>query len=900
MPEEVLITLKPVVQEQREIIEKARYNLPEEKNHPRRRRFVNFQSRRGQGIATLMPPVRVDGALAESYASAGRYPVFENGAPAEYESSLGAVMEALDMDVADIAARGALTESSAVALREELARFRELAKVANSAQYRAQSLALFAEDSEGAALQLSHIALTASPQGVERALAAETPEEVQDAAQEIKERADANEKAALAKSEEEQEKKSRRERERDGITQERSPRTTVPAQPKKELTPAQKAALQRRRQDSQARREAERRLFGEELTAKQRRQILAAKADYWSDLALTQAEESKQAAIEAARASKELRNSLERLRGMVSDAAMTAEALPDNRDDQAQQLVADAQETYKDAYQAVNAVYRGSGGVNVALDDAFFVSEKAKQAAAFAESVQERVKALPGESLSAAQLRQACQWEHGRNRQPIFSRAEDLRQAVPEWYSEDAREQRKREGVELRTNLAELEIPAPPAAPPLPSDPQGELRPYQKEILANMNRNPADESMLVAAPTGGGKTEMLGHYIKKLRAEGKADRVVIMAHRDELINDLAGRIEKIAGYRPGIVQGPKKEWGRDILVVSHGTVAANPNAIIPESARRADLLIIDEAHHAGAEGYKNIIDAFDARGLLGVTATPYRADKKPLVGPDGVFDNLICTLDTGDLIDQGYLAAPTIVDVQLTDAEGTERKVSQGNNLPDIYEAAVKKAMSSGRRKILVFVSPATADDRLPTEIARQTKLAIEDAGLPADTILGSTSPVRRKAMVDKFNSREEGVLVNFGALNEGFNSPGVDTIILGRDVRSTGTLAQIIGRGMRRPTDAKKDVLVLNFSEFPADVVSDIVYNQTKSREGQEGCGFTTGKNIPRSIALRDKRAAATAAEEERERKALKRMQRQQRRARPEQEPAGSERLPEVVMVRG
>ena len=929
---EIVVVVKPVIRKQREIIEKAEYNLPDEHRHRNLRRFVNFQNRKGKGLNTLMPPIRIDTGEAERFASAGRYPVFDDGVPADYESSIGGVVENLDMAVSEILGRSSVTQTQASAISEELQRFRELSREANAAQYRAESLTLLADDSRGAALMMSAVAKAGSNASVERLMQESTPSGVKEALAEIAQVASPEEIQQLA---EEYHKLSESPGEPDGPSMDQpdvvidrhvfppeppvEPEARVdkpsappadqpsapvepPPAPADEKTPEElEAERERRAEQARERREArrdldesrrlEREMFGRELTSKQRRQVLAAKADYWSDKAEEVADNAQEVAVTAARSTRAMRASLENLHGMVRDATLTADALPDSSDAQAQAIVEIAQQEYQDAYSAVNAVYRGAGGVNVALDRALYVQEKTRQANDLTTEVKERVDDLPGEGLPEDVLRRACQLEDTPGtRQVIEGRAQDLRSAVPDWYSDSTRAQRRKDGVEVTTNLAELEIPDAPDAPPLPVDKPGELRPYQKEMLAGLEKAPQNQTALAAAPTGGGKSEVLGHYVKELRDNGRADKVVIMAHRDELIEDLADRVERIVGYRPGIVRGDEREWNRDIIVVSHGTVAANPNAIIPEGSRRPDLMIIDEAHHAGAEGYGKIIDAFNSKRLLGFTATPYRADGKAIIGPGRVFENLICTVDTGDLIDQGYLVPPTVVDVDLTDNEGNQRKPNEASNLPDVYEEAVTKALQNGRRKVIVFVSEATDDDRLSTEIARQTTRAVEDAGLTASTILGTTSKVRRRAAIERFNAQSEGVLVNFGTLNEGFNSPGVDAIVLGRTVGSRGTLAQIIGRGMRRPNADKKDVLVLNYSGIPSDVIKDQVYNQTKSLRGSDGCDVSGSTNTPRAVALRDKGAeqgkAVVAA-------------RPRRRGRRGEERAMPGKLPEVTLSR-
>ena len=85
--------------------------------------------------------------------------------------------------------------------------------------------------------------------------------------------------------------------------------------------------------------------------------------------------------------------------------------------------------------------------------------------------------------------------------------------------------------------------------------------------------------------------------------------------------------------------------------------------------------------------------------------------------------------------------------------------------------------------------------------------------------------------------------MINYGTLNEGFDAPSTDAIILGRNTGSVGTLAQIIGRGMRPDPNnrSKSDVLVFNFSSRSRDEIKGLVYNQVQGVNGNHiPCGPT------------------------------------------------------------
>lgn len=981
------IVIKPVVRDQQEWVAelkaKADFIPPSEKRR-QVRRFVAFQSKAGDGLNTLTPPIYADPAYAESFAKPGRYPVFEDGDPEDYEDTVDEVVSALEMDTTAIAETGAMTAAQAAALREELQEFRQLAKEANAAQYRARRLAFISEENRGAALTLDRIIKAGDTKSQKRMAQAKTPEEVQEAVDEILATATPEMKQALGEIAQEQQDSGESAATDAGADPDAKP-------PKRQLSEAQLEALAKAREaaaakakaEREAREEAERlrkaaealgqgpagdepdlsdeqqeddrrsgmdsaqggpmppfsttpeedekrlreqfqakvadqtraeqQLFDRELTAKERQQILAAKSDFWADKATDEAKEAKKAAIEAARKATALRKKLEKMHGMVKDAALTAEALPDDRDDAAKALVAEAQEDYAEAYKVVNGVYRGGGGATVALDWAFYLEQETKDAALYAEQTKRRVDNLPGQGLSKKELQEFCEYEaKTATRQLLGSSAPQLASRVPGWYA-GGESGGSGDGVYLTADWADLTIPEPDKnTPDLPQDPPG-LRPYQKIIMEKVEEAPKNQPTLVAAPTGAGKTRMLAHYIKEQRKQGKVKKVVVMAHTEELIKQLREDIEDETGVLPGKVQGKAKGWNKaDIVVVSHGSVVSNPNSTIPANWRNPDLMIIDEAHHAASDGYGRIIKAFNPGQMLGFTATPYRHDKKRLVGivgdPPPPFRNLICTLDTGDLINQGYLVKPTIVDVNLTGPDGETRSPKEASNLPELYEDAVNTAIKNGRRKILVFVSGAESDDELATSIVDGTTRGLRDSGLVAGRVLGNTPKKERMEIVDRFVKSDEGVLVNFGTLNEGFDAPDIDAIVLGRDIGSRGTLAQIVGRGLRRPNNKKKDVLLLNMGDKPADVLEDMVYNQTKSVKGSDGCTIQsstppqkesaggTGNYKPTPAA----KAAAPAAMGTADMPKRGRAGRPRRRGAEPVGAGGPSKLPDLVMSRG
>ena len=190
-------------------------------------------------------------------------------------------------------------------------------------------------------------------------------------------------------------------------------------------------------------------------------------------------------------------------------------------------------------------------------------------------------------------------------------------------------------------------------------------RPYQKiaaqEVLEKLMLY---NSVMLQMPTGGGKTMVFTHLITKPLVE-QGNIIWIVAHRQELIGGAMATAQK-AGLHCGVVRAdlPRAPHA-PVQVVSIDTIMNRDDVIPP------NYIIIDECHRVQSDNtFGALIDRFPYAKVLGVTATPYRLSGK---GFNDVFESLVTTLQTGDLIKQGFLCpifypvianAPTDVKIQ--------------------------------------------------------------------------------------------------------------------------------------------------------------------------------------------------------------------------------------------
>ena len=208
-----------------------------------------------------------------------------------------------------------------------------------------------------------------------------------------------------------------------------------------------------------------------------------------------------------------------------------------------------------------------------------------------------------------------------------------------------------------------------------------QLRPYQVEaverILLDLDRV---RSTLLVCPTGTGKTQIFSEVARRWRPRG---RVLVLAHRDELIEQAKTRMEQF-GLQVKIEKADlcaaRDLAGTDVVVASVQTLA-HESRRLAYNPSTFGLLIVDEAHHAPAPSYRNIIGYFSGARVLGVTATPDRGDEIAL---GNIFESVAFEYDLRDAIDEGWLVpirqkAVTVQGLDLSHVRTTAGDLNDGD-----------------------------------------------------------------------------------------------------------------------------------------------------------------------------------------------------------------------------
>lgn len=322
------------------------------------------------------------------------------------------------------------------------------------------------------------------------------------------------------------------------------------------------------------------------------------------------------------------------------------------------------------------------------------------------------------------------------------------------------------------------------------------LRGYQERALSTLDERFREHRSVVAvAPAGSGKTVIGAAYVHR---HGR--RVLWVAHRRELLDQ--ARDHLLAAGLPesdvGIVGGGKRV-NPDARVV----VASVFKRELPE----ADLVVVDEAHRVAAKSYQRLL-SMDAR-ILGLTATPWRLDGKPL---SDAFESMAEVAGPAELIADGWLTSPIVYGIPQERAQEMVKGVrvagdfavgqlGQAMMKPKLMGDTVAEAarLAPGERTI-VFASSK--------EHGRELFDRFRRAGRPSAYLDDKSPKGERRARLADLRDGTVEVLVNVDLFSEGFDCPPVKCIVLARPTRSLSRYLQQTGRGLR-PFDGKRPIIL-------------------------------------------------------------------------------------------
>ena len=370
-----------------------------------------------------------------------------------------------------------------------------------------------------------------------------------------------------------------------------------------------------------------------------------------------------------------------------------------------------------------------------------------------------------------------------------------------------------------------------------------ELRPYQAEAKAAVFEqwDKGAFKTLLVLPTGCGKTIVFAKVAEDCVRQGY--RVLILAHRGELLEQAADKIKKSTNLGCATEKAEQTclgSWFR--ITVGSVQSMQREKRLSQFSEDYFNVIIIDEAHHCISDGYQKVLQHFPSAKVLGVTATPDRGDMRNL---GEFFESLAYEYPLPKAIREGYLSpikAMTIplqldlsgVSIQSGDFKAGDIATALDPYLHQIADEMMKYCRD---RKTVVF---------LPlVKTSQKFKEILNEKGFKAAEVNGESKD--RAEVLETFDKGEYNVLCNSMLLTEGWDCPSVDCVIVLRPTKVRSLYSQMVGRGTRL-CEGKSHLLLLDFLWHterhelchPADLIcekKEVARKMTENLEGTAGC---------------------------------------------------------------
>jgi superfamily II DNA or RNA helicase len=334
-----------------------------------------------------------------------------------------------------------------------------------------------------------------------------------------------------------------------------------------------------------------------------------------------------------------------------------------------------------------------------------------------------------------------------------------------------------------------------------------ELRPYQNEAVSAIEAEWQEgrRKTLLVLPTGCGKTIVFCKIAENRVSLG--DRVLILAHRDELLNQAADKLQKSTGLLTAKEKAEETclgSWFRVVVGSVQSMMRENRLTRFPEDY--FSTIIIDEAHHCLTDSYQRVLKHFNGARVLGVTATPDRSDMRNL---GQYFDSLAYEYTLPRAIKEGYLCRiqamtiPLSIDLTGVKQQNGDYALADVGTALDPYLERIAQEMKKhcANRKTVVFLPLIKTSQKFCRMLQEQGFRAAEVNGESED----------RAEILDAFDKGEYDVLCNSMLLTEGWDCPSVDCIVVLRPTKVRSLYCQMVGRGTRL-SPGKENLLLLDF----------------------------------------------------------------------------------------
>jgi len=330
-----------------------------------------------------------------------------------------------------------------------------------------------------------------------------------------------------------------------------------------------------------------------------------------------------------------------------------------------------------------------------------------------------------------------------------------------------------------------------------------DLRPYQTQLANDIRAafSSGARRPLAVSPTGSGKTVLFSYITSQVLKRGA--RVVIIAHRREILDQISGTLSRVA-VPHGFIQAGKPSSNQPAMVASIQTLSRRLNTTpVP------DLVIIDEAHHSVSKTYVEVFARWPDAKFIGVTATPERLDGK---GLGAMFDRMVLGPSVQWLIDNGFLARPVYYAPRHTPDLSGVSKVAGDFDRAEAEKIIATWRITGDAVEHYCRICPNQRAVAFCITVAHAQLVAdqFSAAGIPAASIDGTLDPEVRRQRVADLTSGKILVLTSCELISEGFDLLAVNAAILLRPTHSLSMHLQQLGRALR-PCLGKINAVILD-----------------------------------------------------------------------------------------
>jgi superfamily II DNA or RNA helicase len=331
------------------------------------------------------------------------------------------------------------------------------------------------------------------------------------------------------------------------------------------------------------------------------------------------------------------------------------------------------------------------------------------------------------------------------------------------------------------------------------------LEPFQERLLEliEVSRAQGHHRNLLVSATGTGKTVMAAVYYGRLCTQMPRARLLFVAHREEILDQSRATFRHVLGehtFGEMWVGGARPKTFEHVFASVQSLTAARLEHM---AADYFDVIIVDEFHHAAAPSYQFIVEELRPRELLGLTATPERADGLPILHWFG--DRIAAELRLWDAIEQHRLAPFAYYGVHdgvdLSEVPWRRGRGYDETALTEVYtsdKAWARLVYRQLERHVDDVHAIRCLGFCVSVAHARFMAARFQEFGLTAVAVSGETRDEDRRSAIRDLRNGKIQVVFSVDLFNEGVDVPSVDTVLMLRPSESPTIFLQQLGRGLR------------------------------------------------------------------------------------------------------